>query len=129
MIMQLFKKMSRKFLLVFMFFVISLAGCSNSASDLIGKWQITKKPKWVKNHYLACKSDIFQFMNEGACVWGTAGGTYKIMENNNIRVNFPMQAITPGYVGVLSYAITGDKLVLFDSARKDSIILKRIKNK
>ncbi|MBU4501661.1 MAG: hypothetical protein KKA79_03655 [Nanoarchaeota archaeon] len=114
-------------LVVLLAFLISLVGCSNGASDLTGKWQITEKPQWVKSSYLAHKSDVFQFMKDGSCVWGTAGGNYKATEKNHIQVNFPMQEATPGYVGVLSYTIKGDELVLIDSARQGRIVLKRIK--
>ena len=124
--MKLSENLHHVRLLMFLVFLVSFVGCSNEASDLTGKWQITKKPNWIKRSYLA-NSDVFQFMKDGSCVWGTAGGTYELLENNQIKVNFPMQSATPGYVGVLSFTIKGDELVLNDSARKKPVILKRIK--
>jgi len=115
-------------LVVLVAFLISLVGCSHgAASDLTGKWQITEKPDWVESSYLAYKSNVFQFMKDGSCVWGTAGGTYKTTDKSHIQVNLPMQEATPGYVGVLSYTIKGDELVLIDSARQGRIVLNRIK--
>lgn len=125
--MKLSENLHRVRLVMFLVFLISLVGCSGGASDLAGKWQITKKPDWIKSNYLAHESDVFQFMKDGSCVWGTAGGTYKLVENNQINVNFPMQEATPGYVGVLSYTIKGDELVLRDSVRKEPVVLKRMK--
>jgi len=107
--------------------LITFLGCSKGTSSLVGRWQITEKPRWVGRNYLAYQSDIFQFMKDGSCVWGTAGGQYKAMGKNNMQVSFPMQQATPGYVGVLSYTVNGDKLVLTDVAREGSVVLKRIK--
>jgi len=102
-------------------------GTANGGSALDGKWQISKNPAWVKQSFLGNNGDIFRFFSDGSCVWGRAGDTYKVIEKNTIKVNIPMQEATPGYVGVLDFTIKGDQLELVDAARKEPIILKRVK--
>jgi hypothetical protein len=94
-------------------------------SSIEGTWVILKEPYWVTNAYLAHNSRQFQFLSDGTAIWGTATGTYAKQGANRIKVQFPMQAATPGYVGVLEFAIEGDKLTLKSLAEADPVVLGR----
>jgi tetratricopeptide (TPR) repeat protein len=94
-------------------------------SSIEGTWVILKEPFWISNAHLARGNRNFQFLNDGTAIWGTATGTYAKQGANRVKVQFPMQAATPGYVGVLEFAIEGDKLTLKSLAEDDPIVLGR----
>lgn len=97
----------------------------NNSNKLLGKWKITTEPKWVDDVFLAYKSKIYEFTNDGTCIFGTAGGDYKVIGNSKIKVNFPIQSATAGYVGILTYKIVNKQLILISSNETEPIILER----
>lgn len=92
-----------------------------------GSWIITSKPAWVTSSWLDHRSDTWQFLADGTCILGTATGSYYALPNNQFKVQIPMQAATPGFTAVFSFALSGNALTLNNLAESDPVLLTRKK--
>lgn len=117
--------MKMKKILILIVLIASLLSC-NSEEKLEGKWEITSPPSWLRSLNLYDDGDIYQFQKDGNCMFGTAGGTFELLDNSTIKVNFPMQSATPGYVGILNFAIKDNILTLTNSNESEPVILKKL---
>ena len=100
--------------------------CSPKAEDtLTGKWTLSATPSWVRSAYLAHQSQDWQFLNGGTCIFGTATGTYKTTGKDQIKVEFPMQDATPGFVGVFTFSRSGDTLTMKNLAQPEPVTLQK----
>jgi|ERR1700674_595841 len=97
--------------------------CDQKSAAPTGAWTITSKPTWVTSSWLDHRSDIWQFLPDGTCILGTATGSYQALPNNQIKVQLPMQAATPGFTAVFSFVVSGNSLTLNNLAESQPVQL------
>lgn len=97
--------------------------CGQKSAAPTGAWTITSKPAWVTSSWLDHRSDTWQFLPDGTCILGTATGSYQALPNNQIKVQLPMQAATPGFTAVFSFTISGNSLRLTNLAESQPVVL------
>ena len=100
-----------------------ISACETKSSAPTGAWVITSKPAWVTSSWLDHRSNTWQFLADGTCILGTATGSYQSLPNNQIKVQIPMQAATPGFTAVFSFTISGNSLTLKNLAESQPVVL------
>ncbi|MEY2564840.1 MAG: hypothetical protein QOH88_3033 [Verrucomicrobiota bacterium] len=103
--------------------LLLISACDHKSSAPTGAWVITSKPTWVTSSWLDHRSDTWQFLADGTCILGTATGSYQTLPNNQIKVQVPMQAATPGFTAVFSFTISGTSLTLTNLAESQPVVL------
>lgn len=96
-----------------------------TASAPTGVWIISSKPRWVTSSWLDHRSDSWQFLPDGTCILGTATGTYQTLPDNRLKIQIPMQAATPGFTAVFTFALSGTSLTLNNLAESEPVVLTR----
>lgn len=97
--------------------------CDQKLAAPTGAWAITSKPAWVTSSGLDHGSDIWQFLPDGTCILGTTTGSYQALPNNQIRVQLPTQAATPGFTAVFSFVVFRNSLILHNLAEAQPVKL------
>jgi hypothetical protein len=77
----------------------------------------------VTSAWLDHRSNTWQFLPDG--IFGTATGTYQMLPDNRMKVQFTMQEATPGYTAVFTVTVSGNSLTFKNLAEPEPVVLEK----